>query len=176
MPRAASDPSLNSAVPSAPSRTAASTGAAGRQAPAIASATAEDGKPGGGQAPALNASARAVLRAQACLALDPRDRPPDCPPNSAIREMIQKEQATRYRPEKAEAFSRNEQQWRGVPPPCLPDGVNGKLNGMGACVRIGVPPSRVRDWKEICEARGLGNCTRPDQAAVDAAVKQTKGE
>jgi hypothetical protein len=123
-------------------------------------------------APRLGASTMTLLRARECARLDIRDRPADCPPNDELKRLLAIERGPQYRPENAEAFSRNEQLWRGVPPPCLKDGENFKVSGTGACVRIGTPPSRVRTVREICEARGLGGCAdAPSQAAVNAAVE-----
>jgi hypothetical protein len=127
------------------------------------------------QTPRLGASTMTVLRARECARLDIRDRPAECPPNEELKRLLAIERGPQYRPENAEAFSRNEQLWRGVPPPCLKDGENFKVSGTGACVRVGTPPSRVRTVREICEARGLGGCVdAPSQAAVNAAVEQVR--
>jgi hypothetical protein len=117
----------------------------------------------------------ALLRARECLKIEIGERPPDCPPNEELlalaRAALAKAKDAQYRPENAEAFSRNELKWRGIPPPCLDDGQAAGFKGGKLCVRFGNIPSKVRTWEEICEARGLGGCTRPDQAAVDRAVK-----
>jgi hypothetical protein len=124
---------------------------------------------------AMSSGLRAILRAQECARLDMNERPPDCPPNAEILQMLAKARGPNYRPENAEAFSANEKQWRGIPPPCLPDGSNGAVNGTSVCIRVGNVPSRVRSVREICEARGLGGCAdAPAQAAVNAAIEQVK--
>jgi hypothetical protein len=132
--------------------------------------------PAGTSAPkALRAGTIALLRARECARLDVRDRPADCPPNEELKRLLAQERGPHYRPENAEAFSRNEQQWRGIPPPCLEDGKNFSASATGACIRFGNVPSRVRTVQEICEARGLGGCApTPSQAAVNAAVAQAK--
>jgi hypothetical protein len=118
-----------------------------------------------------------MIKAQACAQIDIKDRPPDCPPNAELKRLLQIARGPQYRPENAEAFSRNELRWRDIPPPCLEDGQKVKMTGMGACVRFGTPPSRVRSPQEICEAKGLGGCAPvPTQAAINAAVKQAKGQ
>jgi hypothetical protein len=123
----------------------------------------------------LGTGTLALLRARECARLDIRDRPADCPPNDELKRLLAVEHGPQYRPENAEAFSRNEQLWRGVPPPCLDDGENLKVSGTRACVRIGTPPSRVRTVREICEARGLGGCAdAPSQASINAAVEQVR--
>jgi hypothetical protein len=166
---AASRPAARVAAPQSDARPPAAATTAPRPAPPPAPASPGPPAPSGGAG--LSSQARALLRARDCLRVDLRERPPDCPPDATARRMIEAAQGPAYRPENAEAFSRNEKAWRGVPPPCLPDGVEGKLGVGGGCVRLGDPPSRVRGWQEICEARGLGNCTRPDQAAVERAKK-----
>jgi hypothetical protein len=89
--------------------------------------------------------------------------------------MLAQERGPQYRPENADAFSRNELAWRGIPPPCLKDGQNFSISGAGACVRFGNVPSRVRTVREICEAKGLGGCADPpSQAAVNAALEQVR--
>jgi len=128
-------------------------------------------------APTLTPQSQAMIKAQACAQIDIKDRPPDCPPNAELKRLLQIARGPQYRPENAEAFSRNELRWRDIPPPCLEDGQKVKMTGMGACVRFGTPPSRVRSPQEICEARGLGGCAPvPTQAAINAAVKQAKGQ
>jgi hypothetical protein len=123
----------------------------------------------------LGTGTLALLRARECARLDIRDRPADCPPNDELKRLLAVERGPQYRPENAEASSRNEQLWRGVPPPCLDDGENFKVTGTGACVRIGTTPSRVRTVREICEARGLGGCAdAPSQASINAAVEQVR--
>ena len=125
----------------------------------------------------LTPQSQAIIKAQACAQLDPKDRPPDCPPNAELKRLLQVARGPKYRPENAEGFSRNEVRWRDIPPPCLEDGQKVKMTGMGACVRFGNTPSRVRSPQEICEAKGLGGCAPvPSQAAVNAAVKQVKGQ
>ena len=127
--------------------------------------------------PTLNAQSQAIIKAQACAQIDIKDRPPDCPPNAELKRLLQLARGPTYRPENAEAFSRNEVRWRDIPPPCLEDGQKVKMTGMGACVRFGMTPSRVRSPQEICEARGLGGCAPvPSQAATNAAVPQAKGQ
>jgi hypothetical protein len=127
--------------------------------------------------PTLNAQSQAIIKAQACAQIDIKDRPPDCPPNAELKRLLQLARGPKYRPENAEAFTRNQLRWRDIPPPCLEDGQKVKMTGMGACVRFGTPPSRVRSPQEICEAKGLGGCAPvPSQAAVSAAVKQAKGQ
>lgn len=127
--------------------------------------------------PTLTPQSQAIIKAQACAQIDIKDRPPDCPPNAELKRLLQIARGPKYRPENAEAFSRNELRWRDIPPPCLEDGQKVKMTGMGACVRFGTPPSRVRSPQEICEAKGLGGCAPvPLQAAVNAAVKQAKGQ
>jgi hypothetical protein len=141
--------------------------------PAQSSGSASQGQIGG--TPKLGNSSLAVIRARECARLDPRDRPPDCPPNDELRRLLANERGPKYRPENADAFSRNELAWRGVPPPCLDDGENAALKGTKLCVRFGNTPSRVRSPREICLARGLGGCEAvPDQRDVDAAVAQAK--
>jgi len=131
----------------------------------------------GAGVPALTAQSQAIIKAQACAQIDFKDRPPDCPPNAELKRLLQIARGPKYRPENAEGFSRNELRWRDIPPPCLEDGQKVKMTGMGACVRFGTPPSRVRSPQEICEAKGLGGCAPvPSQAAVNAAVKQAKGQ
>ena len=128
-------------------------------------------------APTLTQQCQAMIKAQACAQIDIKDRPPDCPPNAELKRLLQIARGPQYRPENAEAFSRNELRWRDIPPPCLEDGQKVKMTGMGACVRFGTPPSRVRSPQEICEAKGLGGCAPvPTQAAINAAVKQAKGQ
>lgn len=127
--------------------------------------------------PALTTQSQAIIKAQACAQIDLKDRPADCPPNAELKRLLRIARGPKYRPENAEAFSRNELRWRDIPPPCLEDGQKVKMTGMGACVRFGTPPSRVRSPQEICEAKGLGGCAPvPSQAAVNAAVKQAKGQ
>ncbi|MCA3696675.1 hypothetical protein [Aquidulcibacter sp.] len=127
--------------------------------------------------PSLTAQSQAIIKAQACAQIDIKDRPPDCPPNAELKRLLQIARGPKYRPENAEAFSRNELRWRDIPPPCLEDGQKVKMTGMGACVRFGNTPSRVRSPQEICEAKGLGGCAPvPSQAAVNAALKQAKGQ
>ncbi len=127
--------------------------------------------------PALATQSQAIIKAQACSQIDLKDRPPDCPPNAELKRLLQIARGPKYRPENAEAFSRNELRWRDIPPPCLEDGQKVKMTGMGGCVRFGMTPSRVRSPQEICEAKGLGGCAPvPSQAAVNAAVKQAKGQ
>jgi hypothetical protein len=129
----------------------------------------------GGTSQRLGNNALAIVRARECARLDPRDRPADCPPNAELARLLAAERGPKYRPENAEAFSRSETAWRGVPPPCLEDGENAALKGSRLCIRVGTPPSRVRSPREICLARGLGGCEPPpSQAAVDAAVKQVR--
>jgi len=131
----------------------------------------------GAGVPTLTAQSQAIIKAQACAQIDIKDRPPGCPPNAELKRLLQLARGPKYRPENAEAFSRNELRWRDIPPPCLEDGQKVKMTGMGACVRFGTPPSRVRSPQEICEAKGLGGCAPvPSQAAVNAAVKQAKGQ
>lgn len=131
----------------------------------------------GAGVPTLAPQSQAMIKAQACAQIDIKDRPPDCPPNAELKRLLQIVRGPQYRPENAEAFSRNELRWRDIPPPCLEDGQKVKMTGMGACVRFGTPPSRVRSPQEICEAKGLGGCAPvPSQAAVNAAVKQAKGQ
>ena len=114
-----------------------------------------------------------ILRARECARLDVRDRPTNCPPNDELMRLLAQEREPTYRPEKAEGFSRNEIKWRGIPPPCLQDGKNVSVSGIGACIRFGNTPSRVRSVREICEAKGLGGCAdTPTQAAVNAALQQ----
>jgi hypothetical protein len=130
-----------------------------------------------GQAPALRGSTLAVLRARECARLDQRDRPADCPPNEELMRLLAAERAAKYRPENAEAFSRNELAWRGIPEPCLDAGEESAFKGGKLCIRVGTPPSRVRSPQEICEARGLGGCApTPDQAAINAAVSQVRAQ
>ncbi len=131
-----------------------------------------------GQAlPSLTTQSQAIIKAQACAQIDIKDRPPDCPPNAELKRLLQIARGPKYRPENAEAFSRNELRWRDIPPPCLEDGQKVKMTGAGACVRFGNTPSRVRSPQEICEAKGLGGCAPvPSRAAVNAAVKQAKGQ
>ena len=125
--------------------------------------------------PTLTPQSQAIIKAQACAQIDLKDRPPDCPPNAELKRLLQIARGPKYRPENAEAFSRNELRWRDIPPPCLEDGQKIKMTGMGGCVRFGMTPSRVRSPQEICEAKGLGGCAPvPSQAAVNAAVKQAK--
>lgn len=127
--------------------------------------------------PTLTPQSQAMIKAQACAQIDIKDRPPDCPPNAELKRLLQIARGPQYRPENAEAFSRNELRWRDIPPPCLENGQKVKMTGMGACVRFGTPPSRVRSPQEICEAKGLGGCAPvPTQAAINAAVKQAKGQ
>ncbi len=127
--------------------------------------------------PSLTPQSQAIIKAQACAQIDMKDRPPDCPPNAELKRLLQAARGPKYRPENAEGFSRNELRWRDIPPPCLEDGQKVKMTGMGACVRFGNTPSRVRSPQEICEAKGLGGCAPvPSQAAVNAAVKQAKGQ
>jgi hypothetical protein len=127
--------------------------------------------------PSLTAQSQAIIKAQACAQIDIKDRPPDCPPNAELKRLLQVARGPKYRPENAEGFSRNELRWRDIPPPCLEDGQKVKMTGTGACVRFGTTPSRVRSPQEICEAKGLGGCAPvPSQAAVNAAVKQAKGQ
>jgi hypothetical protein len=127
--------------------------------------------------PTLTTQGQAIIKAQACAQIDIKDRPPDCPPNAELKRLLQIARGPKYRPENAEGFSRNELHWRDIPPPCLEDGQKVKMTGMGACVRFGTTPSRVRSPQEICEAKGLGGCAPvPSQAAVNAAVKQAKGQ
>lgn len=146
-------------------------------------ATAQPAVTGAGQAnlgpslPSLTPQSQAIIKAQACAQIDIKDRPPDCPPNAELKRLLQIARGPKYRPENAEGFSRNELRWRDIPPPCLEDGQKVKMTGMGACVRFGNTPSRVRSPQEICEAKGLGGCAPvPSQAAVNAAVKQAKGQ
>lgn len=127
--------------------------------------------------PTLAPQSQAMIKAQACAQIDIKDRPPDCPPNAELKRLLQIARGPQYRPENVEAFSRNELRWRDIPPPCLEDGQKVKMTGVGACVRFGTPPSRVRSPQEICEAKGLGGCAPvPTQAAINAAVKQAKGQ
>ena len=127
--------------------------------------------------PTLTTQSQAIIKAQACAQIDIKDRPPDCPPNAELKRLLQLARGPKYRPENVEGFSRNELRWRDIPPPCLEDGQNVKMTGKGACVRFGTTPSRVRSPQEICEAKGLGGCAPvPSQAAVNAAVKQAKGQ
>ncbi len=127
--------------------------------------------------PTLTTQSQAIIKAQACVQIDIKDRPPDCPPNAELKRLLQIARGPKYRPENVEGFSRNELRWRDIPPPCLEDGQKVKMTGMGACVRFGTTPSRVRSPQEICEAKGLGGCAPvPSQAAVNAAVKQAKGQ
>ena len=127
--------------------------------------------------PTLTPQSQAMIKAQACAQTDIKDRPPDCPPNAELKRLLQIARGPQYRPENAEAFSRNELRWRDIPPPCLEDGQKVKMTGMGTCVRFGTTPSRVRSPQEICEAKGLGGCAPvPTQAAINAAVKQAKGQ
>ncbi|GBF58530.1 hypothetical protein PbB2_02216 [Candidatus Phycosocius bacilliformis] len=134
----------------------------------------EGGLPGpaGGQAGAgLTSQAQAIIKAQACARIDIKDRPPDCPPNLEIKRLLDAARGPKYRPENAEAFSRNEMRWRDVPPPCLEDGQSKSIKGGTVCVRVGMIPSRVRSPQEICEAKGIGACApTPPQAAVNAAI------
>lgn len=127
--------------------------------------------------PTLTTQSQAIIKAQACAQIDIKDRPPDCPPNAELKRLLQLARGPKYRPENVEGFSRNELRWRDIPPPCLEDGHNVKMTGLGACVRFGTTPSRVRSPQEICEAKGLGGCAPvPSQATVNAAVKQAKGQ
>jgi hypothetical protein len=143
--------------------------------PTSGSANGEMGQTGQVRSGRLRGSTMALLRARECARLEVRERPADCPPNDELMRLLAQEREPKYRPENADAFSRNEQSWRGVPPPCLEDGKNFKLNGAGACVRFGNVPSRVRSPQEICEARGLGGCSPvPNQAAVNAGVAQAR--
>jgi hypothetical protein len=143
--------------------------------PTSASVNGGNGQTGQVQSGRLRGSTMALLRARECARLEVRDRPADCPPNDELMRLLAQEREPKYRPENADGFSRNEQSWRGVPPPCLEDGENFKLNGAGACVRFGNVPSRVRSPQEICEARGLGGCSPvPNQAAVNAGVAQAR--
>jgi hypothetical protein len=129
----------------------------------------------GGAAPKLGNNTLAIVRARECARLDIRDRPADCPPNEELARLLAQERGPKYRPENAEAFSRNELAWRGVPPPCLDDGENAALKGTKLCIRFGNTPSRVRSPREICLARGLGGCEAvPDQRDVDSAIAQVK--
>lgn len=140
---------------------------------AIASGASQPSSSAG--VPTLTTQSQAIIKAQACAQIDLKDRPPDCPPNAELKRLLQIARGPKYRPENVEAFSRNELRWRDIPPPCLEDGQKVKMTGMGACIRFGTIPSRVRSPQEICEAKGLGGCAPvPSQAAVNAAVKQAK--
>lgn len=168
-------------VPSVNSRDTAPLAVAPSLAPRIASAPLgalqANENSGGASAPMPRLGNRTltILRARECARLDLRDRPPDCPPNDELMRMLAAERAPKYRPENAEGFSRNEQAWRGIPPPCLDNGEERSLKGGKLCIRVGNTPSRVRTPKEICEARGLGGCApTPNQAAVNAAVEQAR--
>lgn len=177
-----SQPSLSTqariaASPAAGAGRPVSTGPAGIGPSAPRVAGGAGGSADGASAGSLTASSQAIIKAQACAQLDPKDRPPDCPTNAELKRLLQLARGPKYRPENAEAFSRNELRWRDIPPPCLEDGQKVKMTGMGACVRFGNTPSRVRSPQEICEAKGLGGCAPvPSQAAVNAAVKQAKGQ
>ncbi len=161
-PRIAQNPSALSPVPN-------NTGNSGD---AIPRSGARDEQGTQGQ---LRGSTLALLRARECARLEERDRPINCPSNDELMRLLANERGPKYRPENAEGFSRNEQAWRGVPPPCLADGQNFKSNGASACVRFGKTPSRVRSPQEICEARGLGGCSPvPTQTAVNAGVEQAR--
>jgi hypothetical protein len=150
------------------------------QAPRIATSPAGQagGTPaagGGGTHKGVSSRTMAILRARECARLDIRDRPPDCPPNEELQRLLAQERGPHYRPENAEAFSRNELAWRGIPEPCLDDGENAAIKGTTLCIRFGNVPSRVRSVREICEARGLGGCQdAPGQEAVNAAVEQVR--
>jgi hypothetical protein len=173
-PNPAVAPPTNAPVP----RIAIAPGQTGQNAPSVESVGApstSSGNAQSGPSPRLGNNALAIVRARECARLDPRDRPSDCPPNAELARLLASERGPKYRPENADGFSRNETAWRGVPPPCLDDGVNAALKGSKLCVRVGTPPSRVRSPREICLARGLGGCEPPpSQAAVDAALKQVK--
>jgi hypothetical protein len=168
------NPPTNAPVP----RIAIAPGQTGQNAPSVESGGApstSSGNAQSGSSPRLGNNALAIVRARECARLDPRDRPSDCPPNAELARLLASERGPKYRPENADGFSRNETAWRGVPPPCLDDGVNAALKGSKLCVRVGTPPSRVRSPREICLARGLGGCEPPpSQAAVDAALTQVK--
>ncbi|NJR20095.1 MAG: hypothetical protein HC777_00340 [Hyphomonadaceae bacterium] len=135
----------------------------------------ESGNRDGATAPALPARSKAILRARECLRLGERDRPADCPPNAELGYLAKS--GPQYRPENADAFSRNEQVWRGIPPPCLDNGEGAQYKNGKLCVRMGATPSRVRSPQEICEARGLGGCAPvPNQAAINAAIAQSRAQ
>jgi hypothetical protein len=156
-------------------RIASAPTARGTPSPSDAVTAGAAGPTGSATSKQLRAGTLALLRARECARLDVRDRPADCPPNEELKRLLAQERGPQYRPENAEAFSRNEQQWRGIPPPCLEDGKNFSASATGACIRFGNVPSRVRTVQEICEARGLGGCApTPNQAAVNAAVAQVK--
>jgi hypothetical protein len=124
----------------------------------------------------LSASNRAIIQSQQCLQLDPKDRPPDCPPNEVLKKLLERARGPHYRPENITAFTSNEMRWRDVPPPCLEDGESYSNKGGVTCFRIGTPPSRVRSPKEICEAKGIDACAAtPSQDAVKAALKTLNG-
>lgn len=166
-------PSAASGVGRGPASIAAPVGIASAQPTAIGPNQANVGP----ALPSLTPQSQAIIKAQACAQIDIKDRPPDCPPNAELKRLLQVARGPKYRPENAEGFSRNELRWRDIPPPCLEDGQKVKMTGMGACVRFGNTPSRVRSPQEICEAKGLGGCAPvPSQAAVNAAVKQAKGQ
>jgi hypothetical protein len=133
--------------------------------------------PAGAPAPqGLSAANRAIVQAQQCMQLDPKDRPPDCPPNDVLKQLLERARGPHYRPENITAFTSNEMRWRDVPPPCLEDGDNFSSKGGVTCVRVGTPPSRVRSPKEICEAKGIGACApTPSQDVVKAALKSLHG-
>ena len=124
----------------------------------------------------LSAANRAIIQAQQCLQLDPKDRPPECPPNDVLKQLLERARGPHYRPGNITAFTSNELRWRDVPPPCLEDGESYSNKGGVTCFRIGTPPSRVRSPKEICEAKGIDACaTTPSQDAVKAALKTLNG-
>ncbi|GIU67551.1 hypothetical protein [Candidatus Phycosocius spiralis] len=146
------------------------------QAPIQEQAASSEAPPNaqiGASAPqGLAASNRAIIQAQQCVQLDPKDRPPDCPPNDVLKQLLERARGPHYRPKNVTAFTSNEMRWRDVPPPCLEDGESYSNKGGVTCFRIGTPPSRVRSPKEICEAKGIDACApTPSQDAVKAALK-----
>jgi hypothetical protein len=124
----------------------------------------------------LSAANRAIIQAQQCMQLDPKDRPPDCPPNAVLKQLLERARGPHYRPKNITAFTSNEMRWRDVPPPCLEDGESYSNKGGVTCIRFGATPSRVRSPKEICEAKGIDACApTPSQDAVKAALKSLNG-
>jgi hypothetical protein len=144
----------------------------GAQDQAASSEALPTAKTGESAPQGLSAANRAIIQAQQCLQLDPKDRPPECPPNDVLKQLLERARGPHYRPKNITAFTSNEMRWRDVPPPCLEDGESYSNKGGVTCFRIGTPPSRVRSPKEICEAKGIDACAAtPSQDAVKAALK-----